>query len=215
MFFDNLELDTARPDESKLLSQYDAVLLKAGDHELDIFDLISAIRRQSDGITVIVLSPRGPASQCIKWLDAGADDCLQRPFRSEELEARIKAVIRRRALRSDAIEERYRSWLYREAQAVFNRTLTASLTTREYAVLDALMADPSVIVSKQRIEQAVYGSDEQMNSNVVEILIHSLRKKLGNSTIKNVRGVGWTLTLWPEYPDRSVSVCSKAEITKL
>jgi two-component system, OmpR family, response regulator len=176
------------------LRQYDALLLDFDAGGIDAVELIGNVRRQYRHLPIVVVTHVACVDQSIAWLDAGADDCLRKPVHCAELEARIKAVIRRRALLANAAETSYRTWMDREAQALFNNTADMQFTAREYAVLDALMACPGAIVSKDAIERLIYGPNDGKGSNVIEVLIHSLRKKLGASAIRKVRGRGWTLS---------------------
>lgn len=151
--------------------------------------------RQKEGYQtpVIMLTALGTTEDIVKGLDAGADDYLVKPFHMSELLARIRAVLRRK---NQTTENALTNGLV--TVNVSEKTATVAgdstpivLSRREYALLAALLARPGTILSRRRIEERIYEPGEEPESNAVEYLIHSLRKKLGPSVIKNVRGLGW------------------------
>lgn len=148
---------------------------------------------QKKNIPVIILTARDGLDDRLEGLDAGADDYLVKPFHMSELLARIRAVLRRK---NQTTENALTNGLV--TVNVSEKTATVAgdstpivLSRREYALLAALLARPGTILSRRRIEERIYEPGEEPESNAVEYLIHSLRKKLGPSVIKNVRGLGW------------------------
>src|SRR5262249_18341240 len=128
----------------------------------------------------------------VDGLDLGADDYLIKPFDIRELLARIRAILRRKAegtaspvLSNGAVQLDPTT---REATA---NNKAHRLTAREFALLQALLARPGSILSRDELEHRIYGWNEEVESNAVEFLIHSIRKKLGHGAIRNVRGLGW------------------------
>ena len=126
-------------------------------------------------------------------LDAGADDYLVKPFHISELLARIRAVLRRKNQTTEnALSNGIVTLDVREKTAILaSDTNPVILSRREYALLAALLARPGTILSRRKIEERIYEPGEEPESNAIEYLIHSLRKKLGSNVIKNVRGLGW------------------------
>jgi two-component system OmpR family response regulator len=142
---------------------------------------------------VIILTARDQISDRIEGLNAGADDYLVKPFNLGELEARIMAVARRYdanphpVIRIDDIE------IDRPQHKISVAGEPIILTSREWAVLDLLTARPGAIVSKHRIEEALYAFGSEIESNTVEVYVSRLRKKIGKDRIRTARGIGYTL----------------------
>ncbi len=140
---------------------------------------------------VLVLTARDSWSDKVAGLDAGADDYLVKPFDFEELEARIRALLRRRAGRTDALLRHGDITLNPATHEVMQKTLPVNLSAREFSLLQALMDRPGAVLSRAQLEEKLYGWDQEIESNAIEVHIHALRKKLGAELIKNVRGVGY------------------------
>jgi two-component system, OmpR family, response regulator len=122
----------------------------------------------------------------------GADDYLIKPFDIRELLARIRAILRRKIDgRSSPVLSNGAVRLEPSTREATANNKTCRLTAREFALLQALLNRPGAILSRDDIEQRIYGWNEEVESNAVEFLIHSIRKKLGHGTIRNVRGLGW------------------------
>ncbi|WP_308691130.1 winged helix-turn-helix domain-containing protein, partial [uncultured Sutterella sp.] len=127
----------------------------------------------------------------LQGLDAGADDYLVKPFHMSELLARMRAVMRRRNGASDNNLTNGVLTLHMDTKTAEMNGKDFTLTKREFALLNALLARPGAILSRRALEDRIYGAGEEPESNAVEYLIHSLRKKLGADAIRNVRGLGW------------------------
>ena len=142
---------------------------------------------------VIIMTARDGLNDRLEGLDAGADDYLVKPFHMSELLARMRAVLRRKAQRVvNTLSNGVVTLNIQEKTAkIVDSDETVALSKREYALLAALLARPGAILSKRTLEERIYEPGEEPESNAVEYLIHSLRKKLGSATIKNVRGLGW------------------------
>ena len=173
---------------------YQMLLLDLGLPKQDGMAVLRAIRAAGGRVPVILLTARDETEDRVAGLDAGADDYLVKPFQLSELLARMRAVTRRQSpavgpvltnglLTLDPVTHEARA----DAAAV-------RLTGREFALLQALMVRPGAILSRHDLENRIYGWNEEVESNAVEFLIHSLRKKLGSTAIKNVRGVGWMVS---------------------
>jgi len=141
-----------------------------------------------------VLTARDSVGDRITGLDGGADDYLVKPFDLDELSARIRALLRRRAGRVESLMqcgELTLNPVTREA-ALGGRRL--ALSAREFAVLEALLDRPGAVLSREQLEEKLYGWEEEVESNAIEVYIHGLRKKLGADFIKNIRGVGYMVS---------------------
>ena len=178
------------------------MMLSVNDYGFVLLDL-RTLRTQAKGdkkdVPVIILTARDGLDDRLEGLDAGADDYLVKPFHISELLARIRAVLRRRNKTSDlSLTNGIVTLDVAEKTAkLASSDKTIALSRREYALLAALLARPGSILSRRKIEERIYEPGEEPESNAVEYLIHSLRKKLGNDVIKNVRGLGWMVEKGP------------------
>lgn len=170
---------------------YEMALLDLGLPKTDGRTVLRQLRLKDSWLPIIVITARDGIDDRIDGLDLGADDYLVKPFESRELMARMRAVLRRKSgnplplLGNGVLTLDPASHI-----AVFDGQ-TASLTAREFALLQALLIRPGSILSRSDIERQLYGWNEEVESNAIEFLIHSIRKKLGGLVIRNVRGVGW------------------------
>jgi two-component system OmpR family response regulator/two-component system response regulator QseB len=172
---------------------YDLVLLDLGLPRKQGLEVLDAYRRGGGSAPVLIITARDAPPERVKGLDSGADDYLVKPFDLDELFARVRALLRRRVGRT-------RPELVFGGLTLNPATHEASLdgralalSAREFALLHALMERPGEIVSRPALEEKLYGWNEEVGSNTVEVHIHALRKKLGGDAIKNVRGVGYKL----------------------
>ena len=178
---------------------FDVVLLDLGLPGMDGFELLARLRRGGNTVPVIVISARDALGDRVKGLDLGADDYLVKPFELSELAARIRALLRRSAGRAEPVVAHGDIELLPVTREVRLRGEPVALSPREFAVLEALLARPGAILSRAQLEEKLYGWNEEVESNAVEVHIHALRRKLGAETIRNVRGVGWMIA----KPDRA------------
>ncbi|MBC7137122.1 MAG: response regulator transcription factor, partial [Oceanibaculum nanhaiense] len=155
--------------------------------------LLRGLRGRGDKVPVIVLTARDRISDRIEGLNAGADDYLVKPFDLEELSARIMAVSRRYAGDPNPVLRLGNLEIDQTAHSVTVAGTAAELTAREWAVLELLMRRPGALVSKERIEDALYAFGAEIDSNAVEVYVSRLRKKLGRETIRTMRGLGYRL----------------------
>ena len=179
------------------VNEYGFVLLDLGLPGLDGMTVLCTLRANAEGgkknVPVIILTARDGLDDRLEGLDAGADDYLVKPFHISELLARIRAVLRRKNQTTEnALSNGIVTLDVREKTAILaSDTNPVILSRREYALLAALLSRPGTILSRRKIEERIYEPGEEPESNAVEYLIHSLRKKLGSNVIKNVRGLGW------------------------
>ena len=189
------ELVTCCADAREALAQgcFSAVVLDLMLPDGSGIDLLAGLRAGGDRVPVLLLTALDQVRDRIGGLDGGADDYLGKPFDLGEVSARLRAIIRRAEGRASALLEwnGLRLDPSRMSGEMDGRELRFS--RREFAVLRALIESPGVIVEKDRLEERLYGWQEGVESNAVEVHVHKLRAKLGAGFIETVRGVGYRL----------------------
>ena len=170
---------------------YDLMLLDLGLPGKSGLELLANLRRKGGALPVLVITARDSVADRVKGLDAGADDYLVKPFDLDELSARIRALIRRQSGRASPLIEHGALVLNPATHQVTLSGQPVSLSAREFSLLHALLEQPGVPLSRAQLEDRIYGWDEEVESNTVEVYIHALRRKLGADWIRNVRGVGY------------------------
>ena len=173
------------------VNTFQLVLLDLGLPSVDGMTVLRTMRAEKNDTPVIILTARDDLEDRLQGLDAGADDYLVKPFHMSELLARMRAVMRRRNGASDNNLTNGVLTLHMDTKTAEMNGKDFTLTKREFALLNALLARPGAILSRRALEDRIYGAGEEPESNAVEYLIHSLRKKLGADAIRNVRGFGW------------------------
>jgi two-component system response regulator QseB len=172
---------------------YAALLLDLGLPGRDGLGLLADLRARGDRLPVLVITARDTVSDRIAGLDAGADDYLVKPFDVDELLARVRALLRRAAGRAEPQLGHGALRLDPASHQAWLREQPLHLSAREFALLQALLERPEAVLSRAQLEERLYGWNEPVGSNAVEVHIHHLRRKLGERAIRNVRGVGYTL----------------------
>ena len=170
---------------------FDLLLLDLGLPGSDGLKLLKGLRARGESLPVLIITARDAVSDRVAGLDAGADDYLIKPFDLDELGARIRALLRRKAGRSTASLVHLDVVLDPAAHRVTQGGIEVSLSPREFTLLELLLERPGTILSRAQIEERLYGWGEEVESNAVEVHIHGLRRKLGPSFILTVRGVGY------------------------
>lgn len=173
------------------VNTFQLVLLDLGLPSVDGMTVLRTMRAEKNDTPVIILTARDDLEDRLQGLDAGADDYLVKPFHMSELLARMRAVMRRRNGASDNNLTNGVLTLHMDTKTAEMNGKDFTLTKREFALLNTLLARPGAILSRRALEDRIYGAGEEPESNAVEYLIHSLRKKLGADAIRNVRGLGW------------------------
>jgi DNA-binding response OmpR family regulator len=171
--------------------EYDLCLLDLGLPRREGLRILGDLRRRGSGLPVVIVTARDAVADRVAGLDAGADDYVVKPFELTELAARIRAVLRRRAGRASPAIEHLGVTLDPARHEVTRDGRPVELSAREFALLFALMESPGTVLSRAQLEERLYGWGEEVGSNVVEVHIHALRRKLGAEFIRNVRGVGY------------------------
>ncbi len=176
---------------------YDCILLDLGLPGIDGVSLLCSWRKEGLKTPIIILTARDALNDRVQGLDRGADDYVVKPFEFSELMARIRAVCRRksgtstRAVLTNGILTLDQAGHEVTVCQEDGSMLPVTLTAREFALLEALMLRPGSVLSREALENRIYSFDDEIESNAVEYLIHTLRKKVGSKNILNVRGVGW------------------------
>ena len=174
---------------------YDLVLLDLGLPGKDGIEVLRSLRSRNNAVPLLIITARDGVEERIRGLDSGADDYVLKPFAMTELLARMRAVLRRKAGAAQPLLSNGVLVLDPATrEAVSEGQPPVQLSKREFALLQALMVRPGAILSRADLEDRVYGWGEEVESNAVEYLIHALRKKLGSTSIKNVRGAGWMVS---------------------
>lgn len=170
---------------------YDIALLDIGVPGQDGLSVLRHLRVKNCDLPVILITARDTVEERINGLDSGADDYVIKPFSPSELLARIRALLRRRSGHATPILSNGSITLNPATREVSANGQVTRLSAREYALMYSLLLQPGTILSRQELEEKLYGWNEEVESNAVEVVIHGIRKKLGSNVIKNVRGLGW------------------------
>src|SRR5688572_3224296 len=188
--------DGAQADAAVAGSAYDLVLLDLGLPRKDGLTLLRGWRSRGLDVAVLIITARDAVSERVRGLDAGADDYLVKPFDLDELSARVRALTRRAAGRSTGLIEHGPITLDPATREVRVHGRAVSLSAREYALLEALTSRPGIVLSRAQLEERLYGWDDDVASNAIEVHMHNLRRKLGDSDlIRNERGLGYSIPL--------------------
>lgn len=176
--------------------QYDLVLLDLGLPGQDGLQVLKHLRQEKNNTPVLIVTARDDLDSRLAGLDGGADDYIIKPFDLSELLARIRAVLRRQSGQSTPLLSNGAITLnptnYQITLA--DQPMPIELSNKEFAILQALMTRPGIIHSRADLEDKIYAWGDEVESNAIDFLIHALRKKIGKEHIKNVRGVGWSVS---------------------
>jgi DNA-binding response OmpR family regulator len=172
---------------------YEAMLLDLGLPKRDGLTVLRELRAKGSDIPVIVITARDAVADRVAGLDGGADDYLVKPFDLDELAARLRAVVRRRAGRAAAVVQVGELELDTAARRARWRGREVALSAREFTLVETLAERPGAYFTRAQLEDRLYGWGEEVGSNAVEVHIHALRRKLDPSVIRTVRGLGYCL----------------------
>lgn len=170
---------------------FELIILDLGLPKLSGLALLQSIRQDGNTTPVIILTARESVEDRIKGLDAGADDYLIKPFDLNELSARIRALVRRSQGRADSVLQYKNITLDPAAHSVLVDDVLVNVPRREFALLQKLLENSGQVLSREQLMQSMYGWEEDVDSNTLEVHIHNLRKKLNSNFIRTIRGVGY------------------------
>jgi len=175
------------------IEHFDILILDLGLPKQDGLQLLKKLRHKDNPIPVLILTARDSLDDRIKGLDVGADDYMVKPFDLEELNARMRALLRRSAGRSAPKLEHSNLTLDPAAHEVIFNGTTLDLPPKEFAVLQTLLENIGRVISKTKLQEALYSWEQDVASNALEVHVHHLRKKLGSHFIRTIRGVGYII----------------------
>ncbi|KTC95542.1 response regulator [Legionella feeleii] len=170
---------------------FELIILDLGLPRLSGLAFLQAIRHDDNRTPVIILTARESVEDRVKGLDAGADDYMTKPFDLNELSARVRALVRRSQGRADAVLQYRNITLDPAAHSVYVDDVIVNIPRREFSLLQKLLENSGQVLSREQLMQSIYGWDEDVDSNALEVHIHNLRKKLNANFIRTIRGVGY------------------------
>lgn len=173
---------------------FDVVILDLGLPDIDGLDVLKQAKKINKKLPVLILTARDGIENKVKGLDLGADDYLAKPFSIEELFARLRVIERRLGTHSSSIISHNNVALDTQAHTVSVNDSEQKFSRREYMILKALLENLGRIQSKEQLETSLYEWGEEVASNTIEVHVSNIRKKLPNSFIKTVRGVGYVVS---------------------
>lgn len=172
-------------------SGYIAALLDLGLPRRAGLDVLRTARSRGVQLPILILTARDAVEDRVAGLDLGADDYIAKPFELSELIARLRAVVRRSDGHAQSTVGTDAMRLDLETRELSYRDIRETLSAREFALVYALLRRPGAILSRQQLEECIYGWDDSVSSNTVEVIIHGLRRRFGADLIRNIRGLGW------------------------
>ena len=172
---------------------FDAVILDLGLPTIDGMEVLRAIRRHGSQLPILVLTARDAVDNRIEGLDAGADDYLTKPFEVAELKARLRALLRRSQGQSSGLLNCRGISLDPQTLQVSYQHQVITLSRRELTLLQEFMSHPGRVFTRDTLTRLVYGWEEEVESNAIEVHIHHLRRKLFPEVIRTVRGIGYVM----------------------
>jgi two-component system, OmpR family, response regulator len=187
--------DGGEADHVLAAQNYDLVILDLGLPKLDGFEVLRRLRRRGSRIPVMVLTARDALEDRVKGLDLGADDYLTKPFDLPELEARVRALIRRGQSGGSSVISHGALRLDTAGRRATLNGEPLELSARELGVLEVLMLRSGRVVNKEQLAEQLYGWDEEVGANAIEVYVHRLRRKLepAGVAIRTIRGLGYLL----------------------
>lgn len=170
---------------------FELIILDLGLPKMSGMTLLQTIRHEGNATPVIILTARESVENRIKGLDSGADDYIVKPFDLNELSARVRALMRRSQGRANTVLQYRNVTLDPAAHSVMLDDVLLNVPRREFSLLQKLLENCGHVLSREQLMQSIYGWDEDVDSNTLEVHIHNLRKKLNATYIRTIRGVGY------------------------
>jgi DNA-binding response OmpR family regulator len=174
-------------------SEYSLLLLDINLPGVSGFEVLKILRRKNTKLPVLIISARDRLDDRIGGLNDGADDYLIKPFHLDELLARINALIRRQNSTNTNILHFGRLKLDPTTHTVTLDDKEIDFSNKEFAILHALLENPNSVISRKKLEAKIYDWNDEIGSNSIQVFIHHIRKKLGEDSIRNIRGVGYKI----------------------
>lgn len=184
--------NTDEAEHTLSIEDYDLILLDLGLPKQSGIDYLIQIRAKGVITPILIVTARDSIEDRVKGLDSGADDYLLKPFAIEELEARIRVLTRRKQNRVNPLIEYGGVTLDPASLTLSYQGVTERLSTKAFGIMQILLENPGVIYSRSQLEEKIYGWDDELGSNAIEVHIHVIRRKFGPTIIINVRGIGYT-----------------------
>ncbi len=173
---------------------FDVIVLDLGLPKMSGLDLLKSVRERHVAIPVVILTARESVEDRVKGLDAGADDYLTKPFDLDELCARMRALQRRSKARTNPVIAHGDIELDPASHTVSQAGKDVPISRREFALLQKLLENTGRVISREQLNQTLYGWGENIDSNALEVHIHNLRKRFGTQLIRTIRGVGYMIS---------------------
>ena len=170
---------------------FELIILDLSLPKLSGMKLLQSIRHDQNTTPVIILTARESVHDRIKGLDSGADDYITKPFDLNELSARIRALVRRSQGRADSLLQYRNLTIDPAAHSVLMDDVPINVPRREFSLLQKLLENDGQVLSRDQLMQSIYGWEDDVDSNTLEVHIHNLRKKLNATFIRTIRGVGY------------------------
>ncbi|HMD53496.1 MAG TPA: response regulator transcription factor [Phycisphaerae bacterium] len=186
--------DGEQADYALTVQNHDLVILDLGLPKIDGFEILKRLRRR-DTTPVMVLTARDALDDRVRGLDLGADDYMIKPFDLPELEARVRALIRRGQSGGGALIECGELMFDTNGRRTFLNKQPLELSARELAVLEVLMLRSGRVVNKEQLLEKIYSEEDEVGANAIEVCVHRLRKKLepAGVVVRTIRGLGYLL----------------------
>lgn len=187
-------LQLGAPVEMTLKTEnFTAIILDLTLPDADGLDILSRVRKAGHKLPILILTARDDIDDRVKGLDGGADDYLLKPFALQELLARLRVIVRRVSGYAESNIELQGLVISLAKNTVEYNGAAIKLTNTEFKLLTTLVTKAGRVLSKEYLQQTLYGWDEMASDNAIEVYIHNLRKKINNQLIKNIRGVGYII----------------------
>ena len=185
--------DGAKGFEMACIYEYDLLILDLNLPSMDGLDILKELRKENKELRVLILSARSDVENRIVGLDFGANDYLVKPFHFDELEARIRSLLRRRFVQEDVRLTCGRVEVDTARRCAYENRILLDLTRTEFAILEFLMLNRGQPVSTEQLMEHIYDGEADLFSNAIKVHIHMLRRKLQSDLIQNIRGAGYII----------------------
>lgn len=185
--------DGSQAELALLTNEYELMVLDLGLPKVSGLQVLKQVRTKGDDLPVIILTAQDTVEDRVKGLDTGADDYITKPFKLDELSARIRALLRRRGGRTTPLITHKNLVVDPASHSVTQDDNKVDISPREFTILQLLLDNRNKVMSRSRLEEGLYAWNDEVESNTVEVHIHHIRKKLGAELIRTIRGVGYII----------------------